>query len=324
MDVGARGVDQHAHLRELRADAVVLDQRLAALHAHLRPVDRLLVQRAGDAKDGGAGIGVRLREEFRQNVEALADPSHHVLVRDEAVLEDELGVVRQALAHLVVHAPGGEARPAALHQKAGRGFRHRLSRLGLREEQVMARPVAVGDEVLHAVHDPAARALPGTGAERRRVGEKIIGGVVGLGDADREHPARVGRKRGQDTRLLLRGERLLHDLRDLQRLGHDDGDTEVALGQLLDHHGGGKRIRLEPAPFFGERHGADADLMRLLHDLPGEALLGVRVRVERCGSRCDHVLDKTGDGRQYGALLLAGDEDVLHCDPLPLGPQDLG
>ena len=24
------------------------------------------------------------------------------------------------------------------------------------------------------------------------------------------------------------------------------------------------------------------------------------------------------------ALLLAGDEDVLHCDPLPLGPQDLG
>src|SRR5512134_3035177 len=92
VNVGARGVDQHAHLRELGADAIVLDKGLPALDAHLRPVDRFLVQRAGHAEDGSAGIRVRLREEFRKHAEAVADLAHHVLVRDEAILEDELGV----------------------------------------------------------------------------------------------------------------------------------------------------------------------------------------------------------------------------------------
>src|SRR5690606_41700597 len=98
----------------------MLDERLAALDAHARPVDRLLVQGAGDTDDRGAGIGVRLREEIAENLEAAADLADDILVRDEAILEDEFGIVGKAFAHLVVHAADGEAGAAALDQEAGR------------------------------------------------------------------------------------------------------------------------------------------------------------------------------------------------------------
>src|ERR1017187_10550877 len=44
MNVGTRRVDQHLHLYELGADAVMLDQRFAALHAQLGPLHRLAIQ----------------------------------------------------------------------------------------------------------------------------------------------------------------------------------------------------------------------------------------------------------------------------------------
>src|SRR5512134_375690 len=172
VDVGAGGVDQHAHLRELRADAVVLDQRFAALDAHLRPVDGFLVQGTRDAEDRSTGVSIRLRKEFRQHVEAVVDLAHHVLVRDEAILKDELGVIGEALAHLVVHAPDGEALAVPLREEACGRLRHRPARLSLRKQQVMARAVPVRDEVLHAVYDPAACRLAGASAERHRVRKK--------------------------------------------------------------------------------------------------------------------------------------------------------
>ncbi len=145
----------------------MLDQGFAALHAHLGPGDRFRVQGNRDAEDGGAAIGIRPRHEFAQFAEAVADLADDVFIRDEAILENHLGIVGQALAHLVVHAADGEAGAAALEQKAGGAFRHRLALFGLGEKQEVAGAVGVGNEVLHAVDDPAALGLHGGGAERR-------------------------------------------------------------------------------------------------------------------------------------------------------------
>ena len=150
------------------------------------------------------------------------------------------------------------------------------------------------------------------GAERRRIGQQIIGGVVRLGNADRQHAARICGEVRQHPRLLLFVERVLHDLRDLQRLRDDHRDAEVALAQLLDDHGGRQRIRAEAAPFLGERHGADAGVVRLLDDLPGKARLRILLGVERGRARPDLFVDEALDGLEDEALILVHDEDVLH------------
>src|SRR5208283_5569247 len=93
MDVGSRGVNQHTHLGQLRTDTIVLDQRFAALDTNFGPTDRLLIQGDGNAKNGGTGIGVRLREEFGQDVKTFADFANDVFVGNKALLEDKFGVV---------------------------------------------------------------------------------------------------------------------------------------------------------------------------------------------------------------------------------------
>ena len=49
-------------------------------------------------------IGIRPRHEFAQFAKSVADLADDIFIRDEAILENHLGIVGQALAHLVVHA----------------------------------------------------------------------------------------------------------------------------------------------------------------------------------------------------------------------------
>ena len=83
---------------KLSADAVVLNQRLTALYVW--PIRPPAVQRDGGTEHRCAGIGIRLRKERGQHVETVADFTHDVLIRYEAV--------GKPFAHLVVHAANGK------------------------------------------------------------------------------------------------------------------------------------------------------------------------------------------------------------------------
>ena len=128
MDVRARGVDQHAHFGKLRRDHVVLDQAPAPLHALLRPAQRSLVRRVGHAEDAGRRIGVAGRKELREHVEPAADRAEHILVGHEARIEQQLGVVGQPLAHLVVDAADREPGRPPFDQEARAAFDEALRR----------------------------------------------------------------------------------------------------------------------------------------------------------------------------------------------------
>ncbi len=178
------------HLGDLRSDAVVLDERLAALHARLRPFDRTFIDSRRRSNHGRGRIGIRGRKEINEHLKTLADLTDDVLVRHEAVLKVQLGVIGKPLTHLVVHAANREAVETMIEQEARRTVGERFTLLGLCEQQINVRTVAVGDEMLHAVDAPAAIDLLGFRLERRFVLHEIIRRRLRLRDADREQAAR--------------------------------------------------------------------------------------------------------------------------------------
>lgn len=166
--------------------------------------------------------------------------------------------------------------------------------------------------MLGAVHDPAAAGAVGGGSERYRDIEVFVGAVARFRHADGEQAARIARKPWQDAGLLLLSERLLHDLGDLEGLGEHDGYAHIGGGQFFHHHRGGHGIRAKTAPPLGEGHGAQAQLVRLLHDLPRKTQLGIRVGIE-CGSTgFDLVLVEARHCLQDGALILIDGEHLFH------------
>ena len=153
------------------ADLAMFDQRFSALHAHARPLEGFTEERLRDADHGRARVGVALRKEIGQHVEAATHFTDNVLVRDEAVLEYELGVVGETLTHLVVHAADGKAGPVTFDENTSI-LGERLAALGLHEKKIEARTVAVRDEMFHAVDHPAAPRFRSCGPERCRVRRK--------------------------------------------------------------------------------------------------------------------------------------------------------
>jgi hypothetical protein len=141
--------------------------------------------------------------------------------------------------------------------------------------------------------------------------------VVGLCDADGEHAAPIPGEPRQHSRALRLVQRLLHDLGDLERLGEDHRHPEVAPAQLLDDHGRGERIGAEAAVFPAKRHGADADVVRLLDDLPGETLRGVLPGIQFRRPRRHLLLRETAHGLEDPPLLLGVNEYPLHQRPPP-------
>ena len=169
-----RDVEQHVHLGQLCPDAVVLDQRLPALHAIAAPLERALVRGGSGAEHARRRVGVRRGEEIDEHLESVADLADDLPVGHEAVLEDELRVVRKALAHLVVHAADRESFELAIDDEAGRAVEERLVRRGLGEQQVDAGAIAVGDETLHSVDAPAAVHLLGLRVKRRVLADEVV------------------------------------------------------------------------------------------------------------------------------------------------------
>ena len=202
--------------------------------------------------------------------------------------------------------------PIPFQQKAGAAFGQRLSLFGLHEQKIKAGTIAVRDEMLHSIDDPAAVGfLPG-GAKRRCIRDKIIRAIVGLGNADRQHSARILGERRQHPRLLFRVERFLHYLRDLQGLRHDDRNADIAYSQFLDNHGRGQRIGSQAAPFLVQRHGADTDLVGRLDNLPGKAFRRIFLGIKRRRARLHFAFDKAFDGFENETLIFRVDENVMH------------
>src|SRR5690606_37580924 len=67
-----------------------------------------------------------------------------------------------------------------------------------------------------------------------------------------------------------------------------------------------------PPHFLVERHGADADRVGPLDDLPGKALLGVYLRIQLCRPWLHFLLDEAPDGLKNELLVLVIDENIVH------------
>ena len=162
------------HFGQLCPDAIVLDQRLAALHAIAAPLERALICLGSSAEHARRRVRVRRGEEIDEHLETVVHLSDDLPVGHEAVLEDELRVVRKALAHLVVHAADLETLKPAINDEAGRAVEERLVQRGLGEQQVDAGAIAVGDEMLHAVDAPTAVDLLGLRVKRRVLADEVV------------------------------------------------------------------------------------------------------------------------------------------------------
>ena len=110
-----------------------------------------------------------------------------LIVRDEAVLEDDLAGRAHPLPHLVFVPAHGEALGAVLHRKADHGLR-RLLQVGIGVEDRPLGDMAHGDEHLSSVDHVTAVHLFGPGYDPAPV-HKVhvfgIGSCDGLGDGER-------------------------------------------------------------------------------------------------------------------------------------------
>ena len=103
-----------------------------------------------------------LVERLDRNLVALPHRPEHVLRRDDATIEDQLGGARCPDAQLVFLLPDGESRETLLDQEAGDPLVP-LGRVGISEDDEQSRLAAVGDPELGAGQDPfVALALPGS------------------------------------------------------------------------------------------------------------------------------------------------------------------
>src|SRR3974390_1037433 len=200
----------------------MLDQRLAALDTPFRPINRLLIQSEGNAKNGGAGVCVGLRKEISQHAEAFTNFPDDIFIWDKAILKNKFGFLGKPLDHLVVDTPNGEPWSISFDQETRAAFDQRLALFRLHEQKVKTGAVSVREKVFHAIDDPAALSLLAVGSERRWIGQEIIRGVIGLSNADRQHSAWVFAERRHHPHLLFGVECLLHNLRNLQGLREND------------------------------------------------------------------------------------------------------
>ncbi len=166
--------------------------------------------------------------------------------------------------------------------------------------------VAVGDERLGAVDDPAVAVLDGSGLQRRQVGA-----TGGLGHPDRGEQLAARDAREPALALLLGGQ-----LDEVRR--HDvgvDPDTRrecrVDVGELLEQH------RVEPvvpgagtAVLLGDLQAEEALLARGQPEVPAERLVG-EVLLE---VRADLAVQELADGRaeRLVVLVVDGAQHVRH------------
>ncbi len=178
-------------------------------------------------------------------------------------------------AHLLLHAPDGEARRIGLDDEradlAGVG-----AAVGHRGDDVGAGHPGIGDEALATVEDPGVAVARGTRAGPARVASRAwLGEAVGA-----DHLA--GGHRPQVLLLLCVGAR--HPERVAAEAGvgaDDDADRSGDPGQLLDRDRVGQAVEPRAADLLRVGHAEQPERCRLTDDLHRELALALQVVRDR-------------------------------------------
>src|SRR3954470_4540245 len=301
-DEQPRGIDLHLHVGEREGDGLVLDDRLAELHALLRILERVLVGRAGDADrlraDGRpAGLeglhrrlalGPRALAGARQALVELLLAAQQTAARDAALVEEDVGGVRRAQAVLLDLRAHLQALGAGRDDERGLPARAELA-VDRGDDDVHVGDAAVGRPRLLAVEDPFVLGLVVLGERAQR---RDVRAGVGLAHAERGDLRLVlGPEALRDPLHRLVGRARAEDAGDGERGTHDrHADPGVAPEELLvdDRQGEAGRV----APELRDRlEAVEADLGGLLDDRPGRLLALVPLR----GGGADGVLAEAVD-----------------------------
>ena len=166
---------------------------------------------------------------MHQAAEALPLSAEPALVRNEALLEEELAGGEATAAHLRQPRADHEAGIAALDDERGDppGPRSRLDR---REDDAELRDRRVPDELLVPVDHIASVDPPGTRLDGGRVGA-----VLRFGDRNGTGRWVGAAERRQIALLLLVRSERQHRTREEAALGDHPEDRRVAERELLDH-----------------------------------------------------------------------------------------
>ena len=134
-----------------------------------------------------------------------------MIVGNEHVLEHHLAVVHETTAERLIAARHRKALGLARHQKRRGALQHADLRVRVGVDDIKAGVVAVGDELLAAVDDPAAVRLHRFGLHgrfRHVVGQPAIRGAARLGQAVCHQELRVGDQPREPFFLQMLGRKL--------------------------------------------------------------------------------------------------------------------
>src|SRR5699024_4696391 len=194
------------HICDLELRILELRDRTAKLLSFLYISDGLLQRALSNAQSLRCDADSAAVQRRHSDAEALAFLSQEVLLRNDAVLEDQLCGGRTADTHLLLLGADAEAREVLLYDERGDALRA-LALIGHREDDVDIRLAAVRDENLAAVEDIMVALQNSLG---------LLAGSIracaGLGQAKRtQHFS--GSQRTQILFFLLRGTELLNRVR---------------------------------------------------------------------------------------------------------------
>ena len=252
-----------------------------------------------------AGADVRqpdARDAVHDQLEAATDLAEHGIGRDGALVERQLRVAIAPVAHHRLHPRDLEARRALVDQEQRDAAARALLAVGQGHHDDVVGDVAVADEVLAAVEDPAVALQSGGGRDRRRVGAR-----AGLGDG---HGADlVAAHRGPQVALGLVGVAGQQHRIDLAEDAADQGVGGLA--ELLLDQAHGDVVEPAAAAGLGHVHGEQAELLRLAaHARQGlgrhvaEPLGLVLERLHLLGDEAAHGVDEQ--------LHVGGDGEIEH------------
>ena len=152
IDEKLRSFNLRLHVSQLELRILELGNRTAELLSFLDVFHRLLESAFGNAESLSGNADTAAVERVHGNLEALALFAEQILLRNDAVLENQLSRGGTADAHLLFLGADAEAREILLHNESGDSART-LGLVGHGKNDVGVSLAAVRDEDLAAVED---------------------------------------------------------------------------------------------------------------------------------------------------------------------------
>ena len=175
------------HLGQLELGVLESGDAAAELLALLDVSDGLLQSALSDAQSLGSDTDTAAVQSSHSQLEALAAHAQHTILRDTAILEDQLTGGRTTDAHLILSLADGEARIGALNDegRAQLGGAALLiqNAVGDSDDDKDISETGVGDEDLGAIQNPAVILFLGNGLLTL-----CIGTSARLGQAESAQP----------------------------------------------------------------------------------------------------------------------------------------